>query len=86
MRWHLDHGERVPPTLCAGCRRPFSRNCEMLELAEGNRVHLGRGASSEPLSLQDQSKTVGPPDGYSCLIAWGERWRWKAREALKARR
>jgi hypothetical protein len=86
MRWHLDHGERVPPTLCAGCRRPFAPGDEVLELADGNRVHLGRGASSGPLLRRDQPKEDGPPDGYACLIAWGERWRSAAHRALTKQR
>jgi hypothetical protein len=82
-RWHLEHGERVPRALCAGCRRPFAPSDEGLDLADGNRVHLGRGASSDPLLLRDQPQEDGPPV-YSCLIAWGERWRRQAREALAA--
>jgi hypothetical protein len=43
MRWHLDHGERVPHDLCAGCRRPIAPGQETLNLADGNRVHLADG-------------------------------------------
>jgi hypothetical protein len=38
-RWHLQHGERVPRDLCAGCRKPIS-NAEALDLIDGARVHL----------------------------------------------
>jgi hypothetical protein len=38
-RWHLEHGERVPSTLCAGCRQALG-DVEVLDLADGNRVHL----------------------------------------------
>jgi hypothetical protein len=37
MQSHLDHGERVPRDLCAGCRRPISGG-EALHLADGNRA------------------------------------------------
>ena len=40
-RWHLDHGERVPRDLCAGCRKPIG-NAEALDLIDGNRVHHDR--------------------------------------------
>ena len=39
-RWHLDHGERVPRALCAGCRRPFVPGDDVLDLADDNRVHF----------------------------------------------
>ena len=39
MRWHLDHGERVPRALCAGCRMPIG-DSEAMDLADDNRVHL----------------------------------------------
>jgi hypothetical protein len=41
-RWHLEHGERVPPDLCAGCRQPIG-GAEALDLIDGNRVHLSDG-------------------------------------------
>jgi hypothetical protein len=40
MRWHVDHGERVPRDLCAGCRRPIAAHQPALDLADDNRVHL----------------------------------------------
>ena len=44
MRCHLDHGERVPRHLCAGCREPIEgADDEALDLADGNRVHLADG-------------------------------------------
>ena len=39
-RWHLDHGERVPRELCAGCRRPIASGDDVLDLADDNRVHF----------------------------------------------
>jgi hypothetical protein len=39
MRWHLEHGERVPRALCAGCRRPIGDG-EALDLADDNVVHI----------------------------------------------
>ena len=39
MRWHLEHGERVPRDLCAGCRMPIGDGAAM-DLADDNRVHL----------------------------------------------
>jgi hypothetical protein len=38
-RWQMEHGERVPRDLCAGCRRPISAPAA-LDLIDGNRVHL----------------------------------------------
>jgi hypothetical protein len=43
MRRHLDHGERVPRHLCAGCRRPILPGDETLDLADDNRVHFPHG-------------------------------------------
>jgi hypothetical protein len=37
-RWHMERGERVPPHLCAGCRRPIG-DALALDLIDGNRVH-----------------------------------------------
>jgi hypothetical protein len=37
--WHLAHGERVAPSICAGCRRPIGGRAA-LDLADGNRVHF----------------------------------------------
>jgi hypothetical protein len=37
-RWHMEHGERVPPHLCAGCREPIA-DARTLDLADGCRVH-----------------------------------------------
>jgi hypothetical protein len=37
--WHLQHGERVPRDLCAGCRKPIG-DAASLDLIDGNRVHL----------------------------------------------
>jgi hypothetical protein len=39
-RWHMQHGERVPRDLCAGCRRPI-RTDEALDLIDGSRLHGG---------------------------------------------
>ena len=36
-RWHMEHGERVPRQLCAGCWRPIGN--QALELIDGCRVH-----------------------------------------------
>jgi hypothetical protein len=38
-RWHLEHGDRVPRDLCAGCRRPIGE-ASALDLTDGSRVHL----------------------------------------------
>jgi hypothetical protein len=38
-RWHMEHGERVPPDLCAGCRRPIG-DAEALDLIDRCRVHF----------------------------------------------
>jgi hypothetical protein len=38
-RWHLQHGDRIPRDLCAGCRKPIG-NAEALDMIDGNRVHL----------------------------------------------
>jgi hypothetical protein len=38
-RWHLQHGERVPTSICAGCRRQIG-NIEALPLCDGARVHI----------------------------------------------
>jgi len=37
-RWHMAHGERVPPDLCAGCRRPIG-TAKFLDLIDGARLH-----------------------------------------------
>jgi hypothetical protein len=37
-RRHLEHGERVPPDICAGCRRPIG-SAAALDLIDGGRVH-----------------------------------------------
>jgi hypothetical protein len=37
-RWNLLYGERVPHTLCAGCRHPIG-DVEHLDLIDGSRVH-----------------------------------------------
>jgi hypothetical protein len=39
-RWHLDHGERVPRAICAGCRQPIAPGDEILDLADDNGVHF----------------------------------------------
>jgi hypothetical protein len=36
--WHMKHGERIPPHLCAGCRKPIG-NAKALDLMDGCRVH-----------------------------------------------
>jgi hypothetical protein len=41
-RWHLDHGERAPVAVCAGCGELIS-GTEFLELPDGCRVHLADG-------------------------------------------
>jgi hypothetical protein len=41
-RWHMRYGERVPPHLCAGCRRPVGQG-PALDLIDGCRVHLAEG-------------------------------------------
>jgi hypothetical protein len=38
-RWHMEHGERVPREICAGCRRPVG-TAVALDLIDGSRVHL----------------------------------------------
>jgi hypothetical protein len=38
-RWHLEHGERVPRDICAGCRRAVGE-AEALDLIDGDRVHM----------------------------------------------
>jgi hypothetical protein len=37
-RWHMEHGERAPRDLCAGCRRLIGGN-PVLDLIDGCRVH-----------------------------------------------
>jgi hypothetical protein len=37
-RWNIEHGERVPWDICAGCRRPIGE-APALDLIDGNRVH-----------------------------------------------
>jgi hypothetical protein len=39
MRWHMQHGERVPRELCAGCRRSIGI-ARALDLIDGCRVHF----------------------------------------------
>lgn len=39
-RWYLEHGERVPVHICAGCRRPLG-TAAALDLIDGCRVHFG---------------------------------------------
>jgi hypothetical protein len=75
-RWHLDHGERVSREVCAGCRGPIAPGEEALDLADGNRVHFGKSALPRARRQTEESAK-----GYSCLIAWGERWRQKSRAA-----
>jgi hypothetical protein len=41
-RWHKLHGERVPPGICAGCRKPIGVAGTIL-LIDGNRLHGGVG-------------------------------------------
>jgi hypothetical protein len=36
--WHMRHGERIPPHLCAGCREPMG-HAAALDLMDGCRVH-----------------------------------------------
>jgi hypothetical protein len=38
-RWHVEHGERVPRDICAGCRRSIG-SAAALDLIDGCRVHL----------------------------------------------
>ena len=38
-RWHIEHGERVPRDLCAGCRRSIG-DMKALDLIDGCRVHF----------------------------------------------
>jgi hypothetical protein len=38
-RWNKQHGERVVPDLCCGCRRPIGDG-QTLDLGDGSRVHL----------------------------------------------
>ena len=42
LRWHAQHGERVPQDICAGCRRPIG-TLPVLDLIGGSRVHLNDG-------------------------------------------
>jgi hypothetical protein len=37
-RWHMMHGARVPPDLCAGCLRAIGQ-APALDLVDGSRVH-----------------------------------------------
>jgi hypothetical protein len=39
-RWHKQHGERVPPGICGGCRKPI-RLAENIPLIDGTHVHGG---------------------------------------------
>ena len=41
-RWHMGHGERVPPHLCAGCRQPVAK-AATLDLIDSCRVHDATG-------------------------------------------
>jgi hypothetical protein len=54
----------------AGCRRPTGPADAVLDLADGNRVHLADG------------NRVHLADGYDCLIRQGTRWRAAARTAV----
>ena len=38
----MEHGEGLPPHLCAGCRRPIGK-AAALDLIDGNRVHDSDG-------------------------------------------
>jgi hypothetical protein len=37
-RWHKDHGERVPPGICGGCRKPIAMT-KTIPLIDGTRIH-----------------------------------------------
>jgi hypothetical protein len=37
-RWHKDYGERVPPGICGGCRKPIAM-AETILLIDGTRLH-----------------------------------------------
>jgi hypothetical protein len=39
-RWHKQHGERVPPGICGGCRKPIGL-AENIPLIDGTYVHGG---------------------------------------------
>ena len=41
-RWHMEHGERAPRHLCAGCRRLIGGK-PVLDLIDGCRVHADEG-------------------------------------------
>jgi hypothetical protein len=41
-RWQMEHCERVPREICAGCRRPIG-TATALDLIDGSRVHLHDG-------------------------------------------
>jgi hypothetical protein len=38
-KWHIEHGARVDPALCAGCGRPIGER-QKLALPDGTAVHL----------------------------------------------
>jgi hypothetical protein len=42
-RWYIEHGERVPGDLCAGCRLPIGDG-KVLNMIDGNRVHFETNA------------------------------------------
>jgi hypothetical protein len=68
-RWHLEHGERVPRHLCAGCRRPIAGSSP--------------ATSAPALDLIDRCR-LHDAAGHDCLIRYGERWRDAATRALVA--
>jgi hypothetical protein len=39
LRWHQQHGERVPGSRCAGCDEPIA-NAPAMDLGFGSRAHL----------------------------------------------
>jgi hypothetical protein len=41
-RWHMEHGERVPRHLCAGCGKLIG-GLPALDFIDGNRVHDADG-------------------------------------------
>ena len=75
MRWHLDHSERLPHALCAGCRRPIREDEEAWILPDDNRVRIdndyrcliavaGRGARRD----QGNSPADRGSPAWTCVL------------------
>jgi hypothetical protein len=73
-RWHRLHGERVPTSNCAGCRKPIV-DAEALDPGDGVRVHFAtadclirygerwRSATTQALLAMGLTPPCGPEHG-----------------------